>query len=150
MYRGYCRIPYPSTLFESGQLELSPAYLDWKYQRDVGPKTFGFAARLEEEDTSESVTRNKKYYRVVTGEFINPPHLESKTEEKKRQRALAAELLVKMAKELFKNKKGAPKNKEANESINKPKESPTLNGDLLPLTTEASQVAKDGQVSFKL
>ena len=91
MYRGYCRIPYPSTLFESGQLELSPVYLDWKYQRDVGPKTFGFAARLEEDDTSEAITSNKKYFRVVTGEFINPPHLESKPEEKKTEAEAEAE-----------------------------------------------------------
>ena len=82
MYRGYCRIPFPSTLLESGQLELSPAYLDWKYQRDVGPKTFGFAARMEEDTTGGMLAPNKKYYRVVTGDFINEPSTAPKHVEK--------------------------------------------------------------------
>ena len=123
MYRGYCRIPYPSTLFQSGQTELSPVYLNWKYEGDhvVVPKTFGFAARMEEDNTSDAIALNKKYYRVVTGEFINPQHPESKPEEKKKapktgisdlQRRLASELLAKLAKltksgqmaEFYKNK----------------------------------------------
>ena len=175
MYRGYCRIPYPSTLFQSGQTELSPVYLNWKYEGDhvVVPKTFGFAARMEEDNTSEAIALNKKYYRVVTGEFINPQHPESKPEEKKEapktgisdlQRRLASELLAKLAKltksgqmaEFYKNKKDAQKNKEAEKSTKKPKETTnllfndprrtysSLNDETI--TTEASQVAKDRQV----
>jgi len=82
-YKGYCRVPYPNTLF--GELELSPG--DWTDQHatgdghDHGNQPSGFW--YDEGKGNNGFTGQKKSYRLITGDFVKPCCFESKHETQK-------------------------------------------------------------------
>jgi len=75
MYKGYCRIPYPTTI--PGWFEQIP-----QFPKD-GSKTFGFAARMDGNGQGAIFNENRKFYRLITGDFINESKLAEKREEEK-------------------------------------------------------------------
>jgi len=74
MYKGYCRIPYPTTIPDFP--ERIPHF------PNDGSKTFGFAARMDGNGQG-AIFNEKKFYRLITGDFVNEPKLAEKTEEQK-------------------------------------------------------------------
>jgi len=84
MYKGYCRIPYPTTVPGYFGLTGDPIG-DSSVHRfpNGGSKSFGFAARLDGNGQGAIFNENKSFYRLITGEFVNEPKLVEKTQEQK-------------------------------------------------------------------
>jgi len=143
MYKGYCRIPYPSTLF--GELELSP--MDWNIMNrhatvghDHGSKPFGFAARLEGDGVRGEFTGNKKYYRLITGDFVNEPKQETQNEKAKKEKAI--KLMMERLVQHFVAKGNRKSAHESDETMNKPPKLPTSFSDVKLPSAEDFQAAK--------
>ena len=79
MYKGYCRIPYPTTIPGYFGLNGDPIH----QFPNGGSKSFGFAARLDGNDQGAIFNENRKFYRLITGDFVNEPKLAAKIEKEK-------------------------------------------------------------------
>ena len=80
MYKGYCRIPYPTTIPGFFGLTDDPFH----QFPNSGSKSIGFAARLD--GNHQGAIENKKVYRLVTGDFVNElldPKMTEKNQEDK-------------------------------------------------------------------
>lgn len=102
MYKGYCRVPYPSTLF--GDLVSSPSYYGHA-TFGHGSKPVGLAAGLEGDDT------------IITGDFVNGK-LES-SQESKKEKAIKL-MMEKLVQHIVEKGKGKtiPMDKTMNKSPN--------------------------------
>lgn len=80
MYKGYCRIPYPTTIPGFFGLTDDPFH----QFPNSGSKSIGFAARLD--GNHQGAIDNEKVYRIVTGDFVNElldPKMTEKNQEDK-------------------------------------------------------------------
>jgi len=71
MYKGYCRIPYPTTIPGFFGLTDDP----FQQLPNSGSKSIGFAARLD--GNHQGGIENRKVYRLVTGDFVNEVHFQN-------------------------------------------------------------------------
>jgi len=79
MYKGYCRIPYPTTIPGFFGLTDDPFH----QFPNSGSKSIGFAARLD--GNHQGAIDNEKVYRIVTGDFVNElldPKMKQEDEKK--------------------------------------------------------------------
>ena len=67
MYKGYCRVPYPSTLF--GDFQSSPGHYGHA-TFGHGSKPVGLASGLDGDDT------------IITGDFVNDSSQETKKQKR--------------------------------------------------------------------
>ena len=119
MYKGYCRIPYPTTIPGFFGLTDDPFH----QFPNSGSKSIGFAARLD--GNHQGAIENKKVYRLVTGDFVNelldPKMTEKNQEDKEKlEKEKAIHRMMQKLVQIALNPKIKPDDeKKAKESITK-------------------------------